>query len=67
MRSMSIPSTLFRETRIIIPVRNGGACWHEAAAALRAAIPDPSTMLSCGGAGAAFARLFGSPRVEAIL
>lgn len=28
--------------RIIVPVRNGGARWREAAAALRAALPDPS-------------------------
>lgn len=28
--------------RIIVPVRNGGARWREAAAALREALPDPS-------------------------
>ncbi len=28
--------------RIIVPVRNGGARWREAAQALRAAVPDPS-------------------------
>lgn len=28
--------------RVIVPVRNGGARWREAAAALRAAFPDPS-------------------------
>jgi GT2 family glycosyltransferase len=28
--------------RIIVPVRNGGARWREAAQALRAALPDPS-------------------------
>lgn len=28
--------------RIIVPVRNGGGRWREAAAALRAALPDPS-------------------------
>ena len=28
--------------RIIVPVRNGGQRWREAAAALRAAVPDPS-------------------------
>jgi rhamnosyltransferase len=44
MRSISIPSALFRETRIIIPVRNGGARWREAAAALRGAVPDPSVV-----------------------
>ncbi len=27
---------------VIVPVRNGGARWQEAAAALRAAVPDPS-------------------------
>jgi rhamnosyltransferase len=30
------------ETRIIVPVRNGGARWCEAATALRRAVPDPS-------------------------
>ena len=30
------------QIRIIVPVRNGGARWTEAAAALREALPDPS-------------------------
>jgi rhamnosyltransferase len=30
------------QSRIIIPVRNGGARWREAAKALREAVPDPS-------------------------
>lgn len=30
------------QARIIVPVRNGGARWREAADALRAAVPDPS-------------------------
>jgi len=30
------------QARIIVPVRNGGARWREAAAALQAAVPDPS-------------------------
>jgi rhamnosyltransferase len=42
MRSMSIHSATLCETRIIIPVRNGGERWREAAAALRAAVSDPS-------------------------
>jgi len=39
---MSVHSAALCETRIIIPVRNGGVRWREAAAALRAAVPDPS-------------------------
>ncbi len=42
MRSMPVHSATLCETRIIIPVRNGGERWREAAAALRAAVPDPS-------------------------
>lgn len=33
------------QTRIIVPVRNGGARWREAAAALREAVPDPSSIV----------------------
>lgn len=39
---MSVHSAPLRETRIIIPVRNGGERWREAAAALRGAVPDPA-------------------------
>lgn len=39
---MPVHSAALCETRIIIPVRNGGERWREAAAALRAAVPDPS-------------------------
>jgi len=39
---MSVHSTALCETRIIIPVRDGGARWREAASALRRAVPDPS-------------------------
>jgi rhamnosyltransferase len=39
---MSVHSAALCETRIIIPVRNGGERWREAAAALRASVPDPS-------------------------
>jgi rhamnosyltransferase len=42
MQSMSVHSTALSESRIIIPVRNGGERWRQAAAALRAAIPDPA-------------------------
>lgn len=42
MLFMSASSAALLKTRIIIPVRNGGARWREAAAALRAAVPDPS-------------------------
>jgi rhamnosyltransferase len=39
---MSAPSAALSKTRIIIPVRNGGKRWRDAAAALRAAVPNPS-------------------------
>jgi rhamnosyltransferase len=39
---MSVPTTALSETRIIIPVRNGGERWREAAGALRRSVPDPS-------------------------
>jgi rhamnosyltransferase len=39
---MSVHSPALCETRIIIPVCNGGERWREAAAALRGAVPDPS-------------------------
>jgi rhamnosyltransferase len=39
---MSVHSAALCETRIIIPVRNGGERWHEAAAALRRVVPDPT-------------------------
>jgi rhamnosyltransferase len=42
---MSVHSAALRETRIIIPVRNGGDRWREAAAALRNAVPDPSMIV----------------------
>ncbi len=41
MQSMSVHSAALCKTRIIIPVRNGGERWREAAAALRGAVPDP--------------------------
>jgi rhamnosyltransferase len=39
---MSVHSAALSKTRIIIPVRNGGERWREAATALRDAVPDPS-------------------------
>ena len=36
--------TTVNHARIIIPVRNGGARWREAAAALRVAVSDPSVV-----------------------
>jgi rhamnosyltransferase len=42
MRSMSVHSAASCETRIIIPVRNGGERWREAAAASLGGVPDPS-------------------------
>jgi rhamnosyltransferase len=39
---MPAQSAALCQTRIIIPVRNGGERWREAAAALRAAVPEPS-------------------------
>lgn len=38
---LSLPDPL-SQTRIIVPVRNGGIRWHEGAHALRTALPDPS-------------------------
>jgi rhamnosyltransferase len=37
--------SILYESRIIIPVRNGGARWREAAKALREAVPDPSLVV----------------------
>jgi rhamnosyltransferase len=42
MQRMSGHDSKLGQTRIIIPVRNGGARWREAASALRRAVPDPS-------------------------
>lgn len=39
---MSDVAAAVNHARIIVPVRNGGERWREAAAALRAALPDPS-------------------------
>jgi rhamnosyltransferase len=39
---MFVHSATLCKTRIIIPVRNGGERWREAAAALRGAVSDPS-------------------------
>ncbi|MGA7539276.1 MAG: glycosyltransferase family 2 protein [Steroidobacteraceae bacterium] len=39
---MSDAGAAVNHARIIVPVRNGGKRWREAAAALRAALPDPS-------------------------
>lgn len=39
---MTDTPTPWAETRIIIPVRNGGARWQEAAAALARCVPDPA-------------------------
>jgi rhamnosyltransferase len=42
MQRMSGQDSKLGQTRIIIPVRNGGARWREAASALQRAVPDPS-------------------------
>jgi rhamnosyltransferase len=42
MHRMPGHNTLFEQTRIIVPVRNGGERWREAALALQRAVPDPS-------------------------
>ncbi len=42
MRSMSVHSAALFKTRIIVPIRNGGGRWREAAAALRDAVPYPA-------------------------
>jgi rhamnosyltransferase len=42
---MSVHSAAWCQTRIIIPVCNGGERWREAAAALRRAVADPSLVV----------------------
>src|ERR1700744_6085962 len=42
MRSMSFHSAALLKTRIIVPIRNGGTRWREAALALREAIANPA-------------------------
>jgi rhamnosyltransferase len=44
---LSVPQfdlSFLYQSRIIIPVRNGGARWREAARALREAVPDPNVV-----------------------
>jgi rhamnosyltransferase len=36
---------VLNQTRIIVPIRNGGARWLEAATALQGAVPDPSIVV----------------------
>jgi len=38
-------SSIASQARIIVPVRNGGARWVEAAAALRQSVPDPAMVV----------------------
>ena len=38
-------TSILSHARIVIPVRNGGARWREAAAALSRAVPDPSRVV----------------------
>jgi rhamnosyltransferase len=40
-----VDDSVLKEARIIIPVRNGGLRWREAAAAMRRAVPDPSIVV----------------------
>jgi rhamnosyltransferase len=40
-----LDTAVLSQARIIIPVRNGGARWREAAAALRRSIPDPGMVV----------------------
>jgi rhamnosyltransferase len=42
MSSMSVHSAALCKSRIIVPIRNGGGRWREAAVALRDAVPDPA-------------------------
>jgi rhamnosyltransferase len=42
MRSMSVHGAALCKSRIIVPIRNGGGRWREAAVALRDAVPDPA-------------------------
>ncbi len=41
----AVPESMFGDVRIIIPVRNGGARWREAASKLRETVPDPSRVV----------------------
>jgi rhamnosyltransferase len=36
---------MLHEARIVVPIRNGGARWREAAVALRAAVPEPAVVV----------------------
>jgi rhamnosyltransferase len=40
-----LDTSILSEARIIIPVRNGGPRWEEAAAALRKAVPEPARVV----------------------
>jgi rhamnosyltransferase len=42
MCGMSVHGAALYKTRIIVPTRNGGGRWREAAVALRDAVPDPA-------------------------
>ena len=43
--AMAAPPPAFTATRIIVPVRNGGERWREAAQALRRCVPTPSMVV----------------------
>jgi GT2 family glycosyltransferase len=45
MRACCLNNDVWNQTRIIVPTRNGGPRWLEAAAALRGAVPDPSIVV----------------------
>src|SRR5215469_9372861 len=44
LRDIPADRGVMNGARIIVPVRNGGARWREAVAALREALPDPSVV-----------------------
>ena len=45
LNSQPQATTRWDRARVVIPVRNGGARWREAAAALRQCVPDPSLVV----------------------
>ncbi|HVW70382.1 MAG TPA: glycosyltransferase [Steroidobacteraceae bacterium] len=45
MRAVHVDNGVWDQTRVIVPVRNGGPRWIEAATALRLAVPDPSMIV----------------------
>jgi glycosyltransferase involved in cell wall biosynthesis len=45
VRASCLDNNVWSQTRVIVPVRNGGSRWVEAAVALREAVPDPALVV----------------------